>query len=295
MRTLDNIVIYDNYERIDSGDVSTVRTIASKTMNTWQSDRDEKEKLKNTLQGKKAEAVIKNHIISKTSYSYLSYDDFRDNQYEKHAPFDGLLFNKNTSSKTINPVIAMIRFEVSKNNYGLITPEARSIARKCGLYVVEVKSTRVSEKKRKVAEKVRGKGNVESRLIEEIKNDDYLTYPHAIRHSNIRNSIEYLSYLRNKGLIKSSKCDRDAYNEMKAYEIPHMSDLYFRVYLDTISRIAYIIGFITRHDFFSIYPPLIKKMVFPGKSEGAIYLALPIRKGRSISDLYSTLTSYSEH
>ncbi len=292
MRVIDNIIIYDKYKDMLSDLKDNVQLIASKTVDTWQVNRSKKERLNNTMQGKQAEVIIQNHIISATDYVYLSYDEFRNNHYEKHAPVDGLLFKSNTPESFINKCIDLIRLEVSNNSYGIIKPETRNYVRESGIFTAEVKSTKVSEKKRKMSMRAQENCDIEKHLIQEIRKDDYLTYPHAIRHSNIRSSAEYLSLLNNKGFINSKGNNKEAYNEMKAFELPHMCDIYFRIYLDTINEVAYIMGFITRYDFFSIYPPTIKKMVLPGKSEGAIYLSLPIMKGKNINDLSSTMSIY---
>ena len=70
---------------------------------------------------------------------------------------------------------------------------------------------------------------------------------------------------------------------MKSYELPSMADIYFRVYFEEDD--AYIIGFALKEDFFMKNSQIIKKMIKNKKSEDAIYLALPLKSGRSMDTL----------
>ena len=75
--------------------------IAKNTCNTWQKKRDLLEKIKDTKQGKLAEKFVKQYIEQHTGLSYLEYDEIRIDNYEKHAPFDGLLYLKDKLNKDI--------------------------------------------------------------------------------------------------------------------------------------------------------------------------------------------------
>ena len=73
------------YKNIDSFMDLNEKIISSNTVNTWQKDRSMLDIGRDTNLGKIAENIISNYINYETSLNYLSYDEFRQNNYKKHA------------------------------------------------------------------------------------------------------------------------------------------------------------------------------------------------------------------
>lgn len=73
-------------------DRTQIERIVTHTHNTWQHDRPVAEIRANTIQGKKAEIVIEKLLAENSAARYLSYDKLRNDNFEMHAPFDGLIF-----------------------------------------------------------------------------------------------------------------------------------------------------------------------------------------------------------
>lgn len=294
IRKINGTILYEKYSTLfdDSPDLSD--RISDETVNTWQQDRLEKEKRSDTKQGKQAETIVQHYINESTSCKYISYDLIRNDEYKRHAPFDGLLYLRGSVTReTGNRMLDTIRAEVQKLGYGYLTPETRELLRANKLYTVEVKSTKVSDRKKEIAWKKRYCYPKEEDIIKVIKDsDDYLTYPKEIRHGSLENTREYRVLLCKKGIIPEGASFDQANKAMREHELPHMADFYFRVYLDTSEEKAYLLGFIIRQDFFSQGRPLIKKMVKPGKSEEAIYLSLPLSMGRELEALEEIVCAY---
>ena len=87
-----------------------------------------------------------------TSVKYISYDTIRTDNFLKHAPFDGLLVDCNKVSKTIlAEKFEKINKEIAESSYGVISTELRAELYDAGIYTVEIKSTKVNDKKRTAA------------------------------------------------------------------------------------------------------------------------------------------------
>lgn len=96
MIILQDIITYKNIS-CPNELLKQIKIIAEHTKNTWQSNRSLDEIIKDTTIGKIAEYTLKEHISKHSGYAILDYDDFRVDNYEKHAPLDCIIFEKQNS------------------------------------------------------------------------------------------------------------------------------------------------------------------------------------------------------
>ena len=251
-----------------------LKTIVDTTFNTWQKDRDSFTKKSDTKLGKLAENIIEMYIKKNLSnVFYLSYDDFRNNNYKKHAPFDGIVVNKAVGGKVLKSFIDRINIEITKDKFGKISDKLKQELHNSGIFIVEIKSTRINPKRHYQ------NGEISyTQLLE----DDFLEYPKYLRvdkFGTINNWNDYLNFCYRYREI-SRNCDLRC---MKSIEESNMRHLYIRIYIDEGKNTAYIIGSIWKTAF--IQTAVIKKMIKRDKSEYALYLASNLRNGNNINEL----------
>lgn len=267
----EGVIIVNNYESFVGTSNYNTKIISRNTVNTWQPNRSEKEKMADTSLGKIAESIFEKYI-TRFSLQYLSYDDFRENNFEKHAPFDGLLFS-NKKENEIKFFTNRINKEVSESDYGKVSVELLSDLTRNQIYTIEVKSTRINDRHKR-------NGKVD---LATIKRDDFLTYPSAIRKSIKDYTFSgYADLLVQTGKI-SVPSGSEKVNIARKYEKQFMMDFYVRVYIDEQTKTGYIMGFISKNQF--IKNAVLKRMFKKNKSELPLYLATPISYGKSIDDL----------
>lgn len=266
---IDDFISYDNY----------LTLLVHNTYNTWQKKRTTIDKTSDTKLGKQAESIVEMYIrkffVKRT---YLSYDDFRSDKFENHAPFDGLFFSKDMKKETLEALITKINNEMGKKEaYGKISDSLIAELNKNNIFTIEVKSTRVNPKRHYENEKI---------ALQKLLLDDFLEYPFFLREDKCDDINSWDDYIKfclqwKKDYIPSP------YNlsVAKNFEEQKMRNLYVRIYIDEIFKTAYIIGCIDRHSF--IVSSQIKKMVQPGKSEKALYLATNLVNGFPIQTLDS--------
>lgn len=253
-----------------------IETIIQTTQETWQKDRTEQSKKQDTELGKLAENIVEGYIkTNMKDITYLSYDDFRKDEFKKHAPFDGLIYSKKTTVK-IQDFINAINKEVEDNQYGKISDGLKNKLHQNKIYIVEVKSTRVSEQRHFVANKID---------LDKLLEDDFLEYPKYLRvdkFDTMNNMGAYIDFCKK---YRSFKCNDniDCLNKIKNEELSNMRHVYIRVYIDIKNSIGYIIGYITNVEF--IKNLNLKKMVQPGKSEKALYLSCSLRNASDLEEL----------
>jgi len=255
-----------------------IKTIIENTVNTWQEKRTNSSKQNDTKLGKLAEDVFASYIKQNMEHiTYLSYDDIRTNNFKKHAPFDGLLFNnKIINISSLKKIIEEINSEITAGDkWGKISDELKLKCYKEHIFTTEIKSTRVAK---------RHKNNDGSVIFDALLKDDFLEYPKYLRkdaYDSIHNYEEYANFCKKyRGFIcKSDDCVSDIQKE----ELLNMRHLYIRIYIDESNLTAYLIGCISNKTF--INNSVIKKMPQKEKSELALYIATPLTNGVNIDKI----------
>ena len=130
----------------DKLDMAVIEQIVDHTVNTWQRDRRYQETWRNTVQGKQAELAMETYLRKHTGLRYLSYDDFRADGFERHAPFDGLLYREGIPSGQMERCVKEINAEVAEDEAGRITPVLRQAMEALGVFPFEIKSSQMREK-----------------------------------------------------------------------------------------------------------------------------------------------------
>lgn len=255
----------------------SIKTIIQNTVNTWEETRTEVSKENDTKLGKLAEDIFESYVKQNIKHlTYLSYDDIRTNNFKKHAPFDGLLFNNNVNIDTLREIIKEINSEITAGDkWGNISDELKLKCYKEHIFITEIKSTRVISRHKK------HDGSVNfSTLLE----DDFLEYPKYLRkdtYDTIHSYNEYINFCKKyRGFVCRSG---DCLSDIKKEEFLNMRHLYIRIYIDENKLTAYIIGCISNKTF--IDNSVIKKMPQKEKSELALYLATPLVNGVSIDKI----------
>lgn len=257
----------------------SVDTIAQHTENTWQLDRGETEISRNTFQGKLAEKVAETYLKKVRHLKYLSYDAFRDDDGEKHAPFDGLLYD---SGSDLQGVIQLVLGEVQLSSHGSISPEARETIRQLGCRTVEIKSTKIDQKRKQRADfQTYACSQDIIRLIEVILREDFLTYPHYCRSGEISNLHAYCQLVREREPSFAGLSGKALLDAVIANEKRYQCDLFIRLYTDEAQKCAFILGYLTRDAFFD-RDIQVKK---PNKSEKAVYFAKSLSFAEAIEFL----------
>ena len=203
MREFNGFVIC-NLPPIDVLNMEEIDKIVEHTHNTWQKNRSIDELRKNTIQGKRAEYVVENLLHNKSQYRYKSYDSIREDKYEKHAPFDGIIYAKSLDDGVLFQAIDTINNDVKKcsGDFGLIEKNTRMSLDDIGIYTVEIKSSLLQDPRdyRTMVHRDKNSRTEEdySRLCEYIRGFyDYFVYPHYCRDSKIVESFyDYTVYYR---------------------------------------------------------------------------------------------------
>ena len=91
--------------------------IARFTENTWQRNRTLAEKTKDTAQGKNAELAVIHYLQNNSNLHYIPYDDFRDDSFEKHAPFDGIMFKNTIDETVVREIIRRVNDEIRTSDH----------------------------------------------------------------------------------------------------------------------------------------------------------------------------------
>lgn len=255
-----------------------IKTIIENTVNTWQEKRTDDSKQDDTKLGKLAEDVFASYIKQNMEHiTYLSYDDIRTNNFKKHAPLDGLLFNnKSINISALKEIIEKINSEITAGDkWGKISDELKLKCYKEHIFITEIKSTRVGNRHK----------NYDSSInLDALLKDDFLEYPKYLRkdaYDSIHSYKEYVNFCKKyRGFIcKSDDCVSDIQKE----ELLNMRHLYIRIYIDESNLTAYLIGCISNKTF--INNSVIKKMPQKEKSELALYIATPLINGVNIDKI----------
>ena len=290
-----------NYYKIDNTivvntsncSVNNVDILADNTPNTWQKGRTQQETKANTEQGKLAEIVCQEILKGNTDLVYLSYDSFRADEYKKIAPFDALLYkNTSTSVEQIEESKKQINDCISQNNTrpGHITVELKRKLNQQGIFLIEIKSSKLNKYEREgISKIVTCKYSDVRRIISNISNkSDFIAYPYYFRSSSSTVTFtDYCSLVKEKNQDEYGKIsdDNDLKDRIINVEIENASNIYSRVYIDYENNRAFITGYKLFYEF--MVNPTIGKMYQEGKSEYAIYYMTPIKGCRPFDSISS--------
>ena len=245
-----------------------INIIASHTQNTCQKNRTLTDIIKDTTIGKIAEHTLKEHIAAHSDFAILDYDDFRVNNYKKHAPLDCILFKKENTN--LQAAKDAINTDATNNQSGAMSKNTKALLKTLDILTLEIKSTRITERHKK-------NNVVDCRVI---LNDDFLAYPFFYRKIpadiQINSWEQYREYcIKNKRIQPDIEIDA-----LQEFELENMYDCYARVYVEQKDNNLfdiYIIGYISKRNF--IANSVIKRMPQRGKSEQALYIATAIKNG----------------
>ncbi len=266
----------------------TAINIAKHTHNTWQKNRPYEEILENTVQGKIIEEMFEEFVrYSNKGISYISYDDFRNDNFEKHAPIDGLLFQKENNN--VKSCITKIIKDVQGNQFGKITEKTRDFLRSQAVFTVEIKSSRIPDKDYPHKIKDFNTWKNQEEIISNLRKRDFLLYPKYTRNlgKNIHNFDQYISFVKGNNSMYGAMPKDTFIKALLTEEMQDKCDIYTRIFVDkdhTDNLIAYMLGYTLRECFF--YEPRIINMPRLGKSENALYYVYPIEKSNQILDIF---------
>ena len=270
-------------------DANEIEQIVTHTHNTWQQDRPVEEIRQNTKQGKKAEIVIEKILEMHSRSRYLSYDKLRRDNFEKHAPFDGIIYSADIEESVIANAIEKINEDVENaaGDSGIITITTREFMENNGIYTVEIKSSLLQDPRdyASMHHKVKDERTTEDyrRLVEYIKGFyDYFVYPHFCRDNlSIKTFYDYTVYIRRQRNEFPNDKQSFLYGLMKD-EFDNACDIYTRVFFDNLADEIVIPGYVLKTRFFE--EPRIRKMPSP-KSQNAIYYMYHMRMGKSLLEI----------
>lgn len=272
-------------------DMEEIERIVVHTHNTWQHGRPISEIRENTVQGKRAEMVIERILAENSTARYLSYDKIRKDDFNKHAPFDGVIFDSSTGKQTLEEAAKRINSDVISGNgdSGIISIETREFLEERGIFTVEIKSSLLQDPRdyKKMVHKSKGQRTEEdyNALCEYIKNFyDYFVYPHYCRDSlEITSFYEYTTYVREVNPDMAGEADKAGFlRNLMREEFDNACNIYTRVFFDVLSDEIIIPGYVVKTRFFE--EPRIMKMPSQ-KSKNAIYYMYHMKLGTGILEV----------
>ena len=265
-----NVIIMD-YSDVLNLSNREVKDISEHTYNTWQKNRSTAEKVSDTRIGKFAEDAVMTAFKHFNVMNYHSYDKFRTDNYELHAPFDGIFITNNNVKEDIFNVVNNKVKEEGCN----LSIKTKNFLRDSGAFTCEIKSTRLADKYKQRANFLSYYDEESlNRLINNLLTLDYLNYPHFTRYGDMTYE-QYCYFVRSKYNLNISDNELNSY--IREIELGFSSDIYIRVFVDEICKKVLIMGWIDRFTFLT--PPETRKLVLPGKSELPLYFVMSLKKG----------------
>lgn len=262
---------------LNEDEILNCEKIANNTFNTWQK-RSKDLILKDTVLGKISEKALYLDFEKENLFSFDMYDKFRVDDFKKHNDIDLIL---NLSEKNLEEAKRLIILNTYNSSFN--KKDINKIMEKTGTKVIEIKSTRITDR-------LFDNGNI---LFDKMLKDDFLEYPFHLRKGNISTTKEYISFVVNKEKNNYKLLnDFQVFEKIKEEQLNEMSDYYVRTYVkqddfNIYKADVYIVGICHKLNFIQNFN--IKKMVQKNKSENSIYLSLPLNKGYSIDNFYKTI------
>lgn len=256
--------------RLDDREMEAAEETARHTKNTWQKKRGFREILKNTVQGKTAEAVFEACLEQIAGVSLSVYDQFRTDGMKNHAPVDALIFQKETAEAVRRDCERRLAEAAAGSGSGVIPVKLREYLSSHGAVTVEIKSSVLKGRDLAgVSHSCRRTKEDFSVIAANILERDFFVYPHFLRSSEeIGSFYQYAEYVRTLRGDEFPAGNRAFLHRLMREEYDNACDVYTRLYFDYEGGHVYVPGYVSREDFFAW--PEIGKM--PGqKSGGAVY------------------------
>lgn len=270
-------------------DMNEINKIVSHTHNTWQHDRPVSEIRENTIQGKRAEIVIKKLLAENSASRFMAYDKLRKDDFLKHAPFDGIVYRQDVEENILEDILNRINDDVcnSPGDSGTINVKTREYMEEHGIYTIEIKSSLLQDPRdyRSMSHKQKGQRTqkdyeVLCQYIERFY--DYFVYPHFCRDNlKISTFYDYTKYVRDN-YENFSRNKQEFLHELMTIEFDNACHIYTRVFFDLFTDEIIIPGYVIKARFYE--EPRIQKMPSP-KSKNAIYYMYHMKYGSSILDI----------
>lgn len=257
--------------------------IAAHTANTWQANRSEAEKRSDTALGKLAEAAVERFFREGRHTRLIPYDAFRTDRFEYHAPFDELICEKHVDPGLLKEIQSRICEEANRDRLGHLTPSLRQHIQSSHMYLMEIKSTRITDNRKQAAQFTDYDDDAAvSRLVDVICRDDFLTYPHFLRAGDL-DWEAYCRFVAEKDYRLRELTGSALSEAVRRLEMRFMANVYVRVYVDSACGKALLLGYASKDAM--MQSPQLKKMIRPGKSEAALYLSAPLTVRRDLAEL----------
>lgn len=283
------IKMYDHTVGAYYGDLHVnnemVNQITRNTAETWQPDRKEGERGRNTRQGKVAEEIVEKFMTSyfASELSMVAYDNIRNDNYEKHAPFDLLIWEN--GSTDIEPIEISIQRDISntQNKFVRLSEYTRKLCRDSNVKIAEVKSTKIRDALKTGAG---FNGNYDDpeeviKLINEIKRrDDIFCYPFFKRSEAAVNYTisDYCLYAKEQEASLAPFAGETLRRRVIDLEMERQCcDVFIRVYIDFPAKRGFVIGWMQKERLLD-YSVIFKRMRKENKSERALYFAKNLRE-----------------
>lgn len=262
MITIQDVVVVNGLRETD------VSQIVNNTVNTWQPDRSLEEKYLNTQQGKLAENAVHFYLNQqlKDGWFYVDYDQIRTDNFQKHAPFDGIIMSPESDRElSDSDIFQLINDNV--NHYGQLDTEVLlDLPWAYGCEPIEIKSTKLSDKI------VSQTSSLREALSLAIQQNHFLTYPVYKRYSTENmNFNSYCAFLKSKYNLST--------DQIIQININKHCNVHIHVYV--VNNSAFIIGY--THIVNLIGNKTIQRFYKKNKSEYALYFSYPLHLGFPIS------------
>lgn len=290
LQMLDHMV-YADFNDLQVDD-HIINQITKHTAETWQPNRKQVERSRNTGQGKVAEEIVKEYIEKayKSRIELKSYDEIRNDDYTKHAPFDFLLWE--TKGADITPIVTSIRRDIAatQDQFVRLSDYTRKLCKSLNVKIAEVKSTRIREGLKTQAGFTGNYSDHYSvkKLATEIKGtDDVFCYPYYKRsETRYDYSInDYCLYVKSEEPSLKEFSGEELRKRVIDLEVEKQCcDVFFRVYIDPNAKKGLVIGWIQRERLLD-YSVLFKRMKQINKSERALYFAKKLSETKSMETI----------
>lgn len=259
---------------------------------TWQPDRPKKERECNIEQGKIAEEITERFIRQYYSQelSLKTYDEIRNDDFKKHAPFDFLLWK--TGTVNIAFIEEAIRQDIARtpNKFVKLSNVTRRLCRTLGVKIVEVKSTNIRNDLKVESDFTGDYDNVKSvqKLLETIRRkDDVFCYPKLKRRESDPGYCldDYCREVQERFSEFDGCKGENLRRRVIAWECENQCcDIFVRVYLDRPAKKGFVIGWMQKEELLDDTVQF-KRMRQKNKSELALYFAKNLGETKGIDCL----------